>query len=73
LLKEHVYKPVQWEGCVNTMLDDGVDTFVEIGPRHSLTTYTQMTALQRDLKVRCLSVENVETLEAFLREMDHAV
>ena len=55
------------------MLDDGVDTFVEIGPRHSLKTYTQMTALQRDIKVRCLSVENVETLEAFLREMDHAV
>ncbi|MFZ4481451.1 MAG: ACP S-malonyltransferase [Rhodoferax sp.] len=72
LLKEHVYKPVQWEGCINTMLDDGVDTFVEIGPRHSLTTYNQQTALQRGIRVRCLHVENLETLGAFLREMERA-
>ena len=70
LLSEHVYKPVRWEDCVNTMLDDGVDTFVEIGPKHLLTTYNQNTAVYRGLKVRCLNVENVETLESFLREME---
>lgn len=70
LLKEHVYKPVRWEDCVNTMLDDGVDTFVEIGPKHLLTTYNQNTALHRGIEVRCLNVENVDTLETFLREMD---
>ena len=70
LLKEHVYKPVLWEESVNTMLDDGVDTFVEIDPKHSLTTYNQITALERGIKVRCFSVENVETLAVFLREME---
>ncbi len=70
LLKEHVYKPVRWEDSVNTMLDDGVDTFVEIGPKHSLTTYNQVTALQRGIQVRCLNVENLETLETFLRVME---
>lgn len=70
LLKEHVYKPVRWEDCVNTMLDDGVDTFVEIGPKHLLTTYNQNTALHRGIEVHCLNVENVDTLETFLREMD---
>lgn len=70
LLKEHVYKPVRWEDSVNTMLDDGVDTFVEIGPKHSLTTYNHNTALQRGIKVRCLHVEDVETLESFLRVME---
>ena len=70
LLKEHVYKPVRWEDSVNTMLDDGVDTFIEIGPKHSLTSYNQMTALQRGIKVRCLNVENIETLETFLRVME---
>ena len=72
LLKEHVYKPVRWEDSVNTMLDDGVDIFVEIGPRHSLTTYNQNTALQRGIKVRCLNIENIETLETFLRVMEKA-
>ncbi len=72
LLKEHVYKPVRWEDSINTMLDDGVDTFVEIGPKHSLTNYNQTTALQRGIKVRCLNVENIETLETFLRVMEKA-
>lgn len=70
LLKQHVYKPVLWEDSVNTMLDDGVDTFVEIGPKRSLTTYNQNTALQRGIKVRCHNVEDVETLESFLRVME---
>ncbi len=70
LLGEHVYKPVLWEDCVNTMLDDGVDTFVEIGPKHLLTTYNQNTAQSRGIKVRCLNIENMETLETFLREME---
>ena len=70
LLNEHVYKAVMWEDSVNTMLDDGVDTFIEIGPKHLLTTFNQKTAEFRGVKARCLNVENVETLENFLREME---
>ena len=70
LLNEHVYKAVMWEDSVNTMLDDGVDTFIEIGPKHLLTTFNKTTAEQRGINVRCLNVENVETLETFLREME---
>jgi len=70
LLNEHVYKAVMWEDSVNTMLDDGVDTFVEIGPKHLLTTFNKATAEHRGAKVRCLNVENVKTLEDFLREME---
>lgn len=70
LLNEHVYKAVLWEDSVNTMLDDGVDTFIEIGPKHLLTTFNQKTAEFRGIKARCLNVENVETLENFLREME---
>ncbi len=70
LLGEHVYKPVRWEESVNTMLDDGVDTFVEIGPKHLLSTFNRHTAEQRGIEARCLNVENIETLETFLRAMD---
>ncbi len=70
LLNEHVYKAVRWEESVNTMLDDGVDTFVEIGPKHSLTTYNLATAQHRSSNARCFSIENIETLEAFLRAME---
>jgi [acyl-carrier-protein] S-malonyltransferase len=70
LLNEHVYKPVRWEECVNTLIDDGVDTLVEIGPKHLLTTYNQNTAASRGAQVRCFNVENVQTLENFLRAME---
>ena len=70
LLGEHVYKAVRWEDSVNTMLDDGVDLFIEIGPKHLLTTFNKETAEYRGIKARCLNVENVETLEMFLREME---
>jgi [acyl-carrier-protein] S-malonyltransferase len=70
LLNEHVYKAVQWEDSVNTMLDDGVDTFVEIGPKNLLTSYNQATAKARGINARCLNIENVATLEEFLREME---
>jgi len=70
LLDEHVYKAVRWEESVNTMLDDGIDTFVEIGPKHSLTTYNQSTAQARGSKARCFNIENQSTLETFLQETE---
>jgi [acyl-carrier-protein] S-malonyltransferase len=37
LLWRQVASPVQWETEVGRMIDDGIDTFVEIGPGHTLT------------------------------------
>lgn len=70
LLGEHVYKAVRWEESVNAMLDDGIDTFVEIGPKHLLTNFNRTTAEWRGAKARCLNVENVETLEILLRTLE---
>ena len=70
LLRQHVFKAVLWEDSVNTMLDDGIDTFVEIGPKNLLTTFNQKTADARGRKVNCLNVENMKTLETLLRELD---
>lgn len=32
LLKKQVMSTVLWEGSIKTMIDFGVDTFIEIGP-----------------------------------------
>jgi [acyl-carrier-protein] S-malonyltransferase len=72
LLDEHVYKPVRWEESVNTMLEDGVDTFVEIGPKHLLTSFNRATAEERGIEARCLNVEDTATLEVLLKEMETA-
>ena len=37
LLSKQICNPVQWEKIIRNMIDDGIDTFVEIGPGKTLT------------------------------------
>ena len=41
LLVRQVSSPVRWEACVRTMLNEGVDTFVEIGPGKVLAGFVR--------------------------------
>lgn len=70
LLKEHVYKPVCWEQSVNSMLDEGVDTFIEIGPKTVLTDFNRRCAEYRNIEVRCFNVEDLASLDNLLRNLD---
>ena len=56
LLKQQVYSSVKWQQSVETMLADGVDTFVEIGPGRTLTSFVRKIS-------RAARVYNVETWE----------
>ncbi|MCI8281912.1 MAG: ACP S-malonyltransferase [Lachnospiraceae bacterium] len=38
LLSKQICNPVQWEKIIRNMIDDGVDTFIEIGPGKTLTS-----------------------------------
>jgi [acyl-carrier-protein] S-malonyltransferase len=37
LLERQLYSPVRWADCVNRLIQLGVDTFVEVGPKRALT------------------------------------
>ncbi len=37
LLSEQICNPVHWEKIIRNMIDDGIDTFIEIGPGRTLT------------------------------------
>ena len=39
LLVKQVSSPVRWQQSVERMLEDGVDTFIEIGPGKTLTGF----------------------------------
>ena len=41
LLARQIASPVRWETIIRTMIADGVDTFVEIGPGRTLTNMIQ--------------------------------
>lgn len=64
LLVQQVSSSVRWQQCVEKMLADGVDTFVEIGPGKTLSGF--MKKIDRTVKV--LNVEKVEDIEKVAKE-----
>ena len=59
-LARQVYSPVKWEQTMMKMLEDGVDTFYEIGPGKTLAGF--MKRIDRSKKV--ITINTVEDLEA---------
>ncbi|WP_072448916.1 ACP S-malonyltransferase [Blautia sp. Marseille-P3201T] len=60
LLVEQVSSPVRWQQCVETMIENGADTFVEIGPGRTLSGF--MRKINRNV-----TVMNIQTVEDFLK------
>ena len=59
LLVRQVSSPVRWQQCVERMIADGADTFIEIGPGKSLSGF--MRRIDKNVTVK--NVEHVEDLE----------
>ncbi len=59
ILRKQVMNSVLWEQTIRKMIEDGVDTFVEIGPGATLTGFVKKI----DRNVRTFNVESLETLE----------
>ncbi len=59
LLEKQVCSSVRWQQSVETMIADGVDTFIEIGPGKTLAGFIKK--IDRDVKV--VNVSCVEDLE----------
>lgn len=60
LLVEQVYSPVLWQDSVNWLIEQGVDTFVEIGPGNVLAGLIKKI----DKTVAIYNVQDMESLEA---------
>jgi len=68
LLVEQLTSPVQWAKSVETMLEAGVDRFLELGPGSVLTGLNRRNAKG----VPCISLGEPADLESFAREDDDA-
>ena len=64
LLVNQVSSSVRWQQCVEQMINDGVDTFIEIGPGKTLTGF--LKKINRNVKA--LHIEKIEDLEAVRKE-----
>ena len=64
LLAKQISSPVRWEESVRTMIEDGVDTFVEIGPGKTLAGF--MRRIDKGVKV--YNIETWEDMEKVIAE-----
>ena len=59
LLVKQVYSPVCWEQSVRNMIENGVNTFVEIGPGKTIAGFLRKI----DKTVTCINISKYEDLE----------
>jgi [acyl-carrier-protein] S-malonyltransferase len=64
-LKKQVMSSVLWEKTINTMLEAGVDTFVEIGPGKALCGFVKKV----NRKVKAINVENLDSLQKAINKI----
>ena len=62
LLKEQIINPVYWKKLVRNMIEEGVDTFIELGPGKALTS--MITRIDKNVKM--YRVSDMETLQETL-------
>ncbi|MGX6961793.1 ACP S-malonyltransferase [Vagococcus xieshaowenii] len=64
-LVKQIKSPVYWEECVQTMIEKGIDTFVEVGPGKALRSFVKKI----DRKVAVFNVENSQTFEKLISKI----
>ena len=63
-LSKHISNPVRFTSCLQTMYDNGIDTFVEIGPGRTLSNFVKRMKFENSIKI--MNVSNCEELETDL-------
>jgi len=66
LLVEQLYNPVQWERSISKLIEEGIDTFIEVGPGRVLTGL--LRRISKD--VQGFNVEDTKSLEKTLNSLD---
>lgn len=69
LLADQVSNSVKWIQCVEAMLEDGVDTFIEIGPGKTLSSFVKKIAKEHDKEVTIINVDKYEDLDKVKEEL----
>lgn len=65
-LKNQVVCSVKWEQSMKKMIESGVDTFIEIGPGKTLTTFLKKI----DRKMNAYNIEDIKSFEKTLNKLD---
>lgn len=62
-LVKQVSQSVRWQDSVEYMMEEGVDTFIEIGPGKTLSGFIKRIAKENNRSVNMMNIENVQDLK----------
>lgn len=66
ILMKQVKSSVRWREIVEKMLDMGIDTFIEIGPGRTLSSFIKEISRANKVKVNIFNVEDIKSLNKTL-------
>jgi len=62
-----VIDQLAWEDIIYLMINEGVNTFVEIGPGDTLTKFLNKINKSKKTEIDALNVENISTLNTVIK------
>lgn len=62
IMQRQIYSPVLFENCIEEMIKDGFDTFIEVGPSTTLSGFVKKI----ERKVKTYNVEDIKSLNKVL-------
>lgn len=60
ILARHIISPVRFSKTIENMINNGIDTFIEIGPGKTLSGFAKRAKTDKEIKI--LNINSVETL-----------
>ena len=67
ILTKQMYNSVLWEDIVYLMINEGVNTFIEIGPGDTLTKFVNRISESIKAEINTLNVEDISTLNNVIK------
>ena len=71
ILAKHIIKPVRFSKTLKNMIDNGIDTFIEIGPGKTLSGFVKKIPTDKEIKI--LNINSVESLEETLNVLKEEI
>lgn len=70
LLEKQVKSSVKWSNTIEKMIDEGIDTFIEIGPSKTLSSFVKEISRDKKIKVNIFNVEDLTSLNKTLEGVE---